>query len=385
MRHPLRTSLVATAFALGLAATAAHAQGAAVSLLYDPSIRAAGMGGAGSAVFWGGDANVWANPALLGYAQGLRFERGRTQLVPGLATDVWFDTERHTIGGGGLGVAMTGKPDGIGRTLLDYGGDGYHGYEHAASWSVGASAAGLASTLWRWRGAEPPAFTRYADLAFGVSRKEVRVVLAPWGSAHAAQRDWGLLARVTALDNSRRGARPNVPLRLDAAYAHSVVNAADATIRFTGEDLISPIYRLFFNGIAVRGEMGLPAAARSRFERAPWLAESFEPLLSLGLSCDLEHAQAGDYADNGYDVRHLGAELTVANLLTVRGGHLEDKTGGISGATLGWGLGFRAGRYAGFRYDYGTRPQASGLQDVKRRGWTAFLDIAALARAGNTP
>src|SRR5437016_1649618 len=65
-----------------LAALGAHpaaAQTASTVLDLDPSIRAAGAGGASNAVFWGGDPDIWANPALLGYARGLRYDQGRTQ------------------------------------------------------------------------------------------------------------------------------------------------------------------------------------------------------------------------------------------------------------------------------------------------------------------
>ena len=394
MRYVTLTTIGAALLALMLAASAARAQGTAIGSIYDPSIRAAGMGGGASAVFWGGDLNSWANPALLGYARGLRFEHGRSRLVPGLAADVWLDTERITIGGGGLGVAMGGLPGGLGKTDLEYGFSPvvdpfgnpigtYNGHEDVASWGVGVSAAGLARTIAAWRGAAAPALAEYADLAFGVTQKELNVDLAPVAIARAKEHDWGVLARVTPLDNARRGATPGLPFRLDLAYGFSILNAADTRVTFTNEDQAAPVARVYFNGFAAQGQVGLPAGLRSRFGRAAWLAESFEPLLSLGGSWDFEHDQAGSAAAYGFDVRHVGGEVSFANIVSLRTGHLEDKAGEISGGTWGWGLGFHLGRYAGWRYDYGTRPQSTSLPDVKRRGWTAFVDVAALARLGN--
>jgi len=88
------------------------------SLLVGPSIRASGMGRSSAAVFWGGDADYWANPALLGYRDGLRFEHGKTRLVPDLADGVYFRSDRFTIARWGIGIAATAP---LGRNRLDYG------------------------------------------------------------------------------------------------------------------------------------------------------------------------------------------------------------------------------------------------------------------------
>src|SRR5262249_37494468 len=52
------------------------------SLDLDPSIRSAGMGAAASAVFWGGDVDDWANPALLAAQRGARYQLGKALLTP---------------------------------------------------------------------------------------------------------------------------------------------------------------------------------------------------------------------------------------------------------------------------------------------------------------
>jgi hypothetical protein len=382
-------------FALLLCISGAHAQGAARVLDLDPSIRSSGMGGASAAVFWGGDANGWANPALFGYQSGLRFEHGRTQLVPDLADDVYLTTDRITIGSGWFGLSLAGRPvEGLGRIRLDYGRSEYtdeygnplgsfSSHEEVASWGAGVSVGGFIEALARWRGAEPPALTRWVDLAFGVSSKDVDVVLAPrrlWGTASATGDDVGLLLRATPLDNTR-GATPPVPLRLDLSYGHSILNYNDENVVFIPWAQPSPLSRIFFDGFAARVAVGLPATLRSSFGGRDWLADSFEPMLSVGLARDHEHVQAGADANGGYDVTHLGAEVTALNLLTVRSGYLDDPSGERSGATFGLGIGFQLGRFLGFRYDYGTLPEATGLSDLKRHGYTIFVDPVAFYRA----
>jgi hypothetical protein len=52
--------------------------------------------------------------------------------------------------------------------------------------------------------------------------------------------------------------------------------------------------------------------------------------------------------------------------------------GDIDGATSGWGLGFRLADIAGFRYDRAEVPQAAGLPNVKRTGYTVFVDGVAI-------
>lgn len=105
---------------LVLAPCQACSQGTARSMDIDTSIRAAGMGGASTGVVWGAP-NAWSNPASLGAMSGLWVEHGRTQLVPGLATDVFFRSDRFLVGGNGIGFAFTGEPDHLGGVDLNYG------------------------------------------------------------------------------------------------------------------------------------------------------------------------------------------------------------------------------------------------------------------------
>src|SRR2546422_11254952 len=115
-------TILSLAVLLSGAAATVYAQGSGRSLDLDPSVRASGMGAASGAVFWGEDVNHWANPALLAYHRGFRYEWGNTRLVPGLAANVKFRREVLKVGGGGFAVWTAGQPSRqLGRLTLDYG------------------------------------------------------------------------------------------------------------------------------------------------------------------------------------------------------------------------------------------------------------------------
>src|SRR5262245_14296329 len=121
MRSARRLIGLFAALSLSIVASTAFAQGSGRSLDIDHSIRAAGMGEASNAVMWGDELNQWSNPAVLGYVRGLHYEYGNTQLVLGLAADVFFRSHVVKLGGGGLGTYFAGKPFGLGSVKLDYG------------------------------------------------------------------------------------------------------------------------------------------------------------------------------------------------------------------------------------------------------------------------
>jgi hypothetical protein len=378
--------LLLAALCLCLAGRAA-AQGTARSLDIDLSIRSSGMGGASNAVFWGGDPNHWANPALLGYHRGAAYSWGKTQLVPGLATDVILESKRYTVGYGGVGLAFAGK--GPGSVRLDYGwSEGtdpggnptgpFESYEAIDSWGIGFS---LSEALASWaavHGRPAPAFARHVDVAAGFASKDVEVVLAPVtmaGSASGTGLDLGVLLRASPV--VPRADDP-LPLRVDLGYAYSVLNFNNEELLFLNEDVTSPLTRSHRNGVAARVALGVPASLRDGPSPAPgWLLDSLDPLVSIGAARDWEHNSAGgEYYF--YDVERVGVEVTLANLLTWRTGHVTDRVGDIDGSTSGWALGFHVGRFAGFRYDRAKTPQASdsGLPNVEREGFTLFVDVA---------
>ena len=116
----LFTLALVPAVELFASAPLASAQGTGRSMDIDLSIRSAAMGGASNALSWG-DLNYWGNPALLGYAQGVRYVHTHTQLVPGLSDHVFLNSNVLELGGGGAGLVLSGKPAGGGGVRLDYG------------------------------------------------------------------------------------------------------------------------------------------------------------------------------------------------------------------------------------------------------------------------
>jgi hypothetical protein len=393
VRYHMRNTLGLVCVALTIVVpVSVNAQGTARSLDLEPSVRAAGAGSAGSAVFWGGDPNYWANPALLGYHRGLRYEWGKTQLVPGLATDVFFKTERYTIGIAGIGVALAGKPHGLGGLRLDYGAtqgtdeqgnptEIFDAYEDIQSLGIGVSLAELGAAIARHAGSDAPALARHVDIAVGMNRKHVKVVLAPGFEGETDASDIGFLFRVSPVNTFGAGGyrrSTTLPVRFDLSYGWSILNYDDAMITYPTQQPF-PTSRIFKNGLAAQVAVGFPRSARRNMEHR-WLADALDPLVSVGTSAELEHVQAGDRPSPSYDVRRYGVEVTVANILSLRTGYVDDQEGEIQNATFGLGLGFNFGRIAGFRYDWAQVPQSTGLEDVKRNAFTVFFDPIGYAR-----
>jgi hypothetical protein len=76
---------------------------------------------------------------------------------------------------------------------------------------------------------------------------------------------------------------------------------------------------------------------------------------------------------NEPDIRNRGWEVTVANIVSIRRGHIKDKRGDIIDETSGWGLGFQVGSFGGFRFDKAVVPQARVLEHVHPSGFTVFV------------
>lgn len=386
---------LAAVVALTLLTGTSRAQGTGRSLDIDLSIRSAGMGGASDAVFWDRDPNPWANPALLGYHRGVTYMWGRTRLVPGLADDVFLESERYTLGFMGVGLEFAGR--GPGKIRLDYGASAgtdpsgnptgtFNSYEKIDAWGGGASLSGLLSGWAALHGRPAPALARRADVAFGFASKDIVIDLAPGsssGSAEANGKDWGMFLRGTPVLPDPAWA---LPVQVDLAYAYSVINYNDERVTFINVSQPSPLTRSNRNGIAGRVALGIPSDLRHGTGRSlRWLLDSLDPMLSIGFARDWAHNSAGGVA-SFYDVDHTGLEVTFVNVFTMRTGHWTDRVGEIDGSTSGWGLGFRIARVAGFRYDHATVPQArnSGLDDVERKGFTLFLDVMPLLEHGGT-
>lgn len=367
------------------------------SLLIGPSIRASGMGRSSAAVFWGGDADYWANPALLGYRDGLRFEHGKTQLVPDIADGVYFRSDRLTLARWGIGIAATAP---LGRNRLDYGeviatdDQGNHvgtftAYEEYDDFGIGASLARASEAL--LTGADPsfPELSRYGDIAVGVSHKDIYVDLAPsWATADGTPatgnltvRDFGLLLRFTPL-NSIGGSSlfanfddmfgPLGGVRLDLAYGQSKQNYGKESIVYLDLDHRDPAAATTRKAVSVHVETGFPHDLGERLKDSGygWLVRSMTPLISVGWS--RENLEDNVFPDEE-PIRTWGAEVVLAQMVHLRTGHIKDVSGDIIDRTWGWGLGFEIDDLVGFRYDFATVPQARELDTVDRNGFTVVV------------
>jgi hypothetical protein len=368
-----------------LAPSTAAAQGTARSMDLDGSAISSGMGGASAAVFWSAEPNYWANPALLGYYRGVRYQYARSQLVPGLADDVRLTSHRVTLAAAGVGLEWGG-------TRLDYGTSSivdesgnpvgrFHSREDVRSATVGLSLAGLVGSL-----APESSVAWWAesfDLAVGFAQKDVEMDLAPGLKADASGRPsdvGGLLRAGTDFGGPVGG---GIPVRVDAAFAAAVLNFNDVSFTFAGEPGEYPPSRMRRLGGALRLAIGLPRgradAGRTRLVAA--LLKGLDPLLALGGAYDAEHVTAGDSDDQAYDVDHAGGEVAILNVFSVRFGHVTDRAGGIDGSTWGLGVGLPVAGVAGARYDYAEYPQSSSLPVVKRHTASVWVDPVAAWRS----
>lgn len=365
---------IACVFAIVSTHQNAHAQGTAVSMMFEQSIRTAGMGGAGVAVPWG-VTSAWGNPATLGYAQGWGWDETRTQLVPGLASDIFLRSQRMTAGFGGVGVSWSGQPGGVGGLRLDYG-DGV--FERVQSWGVGVSAATLADRFAKRTGER--SLARYGDVAFGENFKDCTVDFSSviFGSkARAKNHDWGVLARVSPSAFLRHG-RDGV-WDADVAFGHSVLNAGDEKFDFLDEEEATPPSRIRRTGFAATASLAQPTAMHAAFEHFPILS-ALGPLVRLTVSFDHEAIVTG----RGYDVDRSGQELSLLGVVDLRHGHVKDLEGEIVDDTRGIGFCLPLGKIAAFRWDYAEVPQArdSGLPNVTRRSWSMWVNPAEIIRRG---
>jgi hypothetical protein len=375
---------------LSLTTTRALAQSAsgAQSTFLDPSLVSSGMGRAGAAVFWGDDPNDWSNPAALGFHEGFRYSYQRTQLVPDLADDVYFTSRRLTVGVGGIGVSVAGKPfDDVGGLRLDYGksvatdeegnpvGE-FSSLERIRQLAVGVNVLELAGSVMGLVGMEAPGLGRRVDLSLGHAWKSVEVDLVPafvtmdWraGRGETKEMDRGALLRVTLTDPVREGDHEGARFKAEAALGFSQRNYDDARISYIDEDQADPVTEERLYGVSARLTTQLPSP------RSGWIWDILSPAISWGAT----YEQARYYDDGkehgGIPVNRIGQEINLLGLLSLRQGYVDDERGTIHDLTWGIGVGIQYRGALGARFDWAQVPQSDFLDDVERSGFTVFLD-----------
>jgi hypothetical protein len=363
----------------------ARAQGAGASQEIDTSIRAAGMGGATTAVTWG-EPGAWGNPATLAATNGIAWLEGNTRLLPALLQDSRFESRRFLLGGAGVGLSLMGEPvDDLGRARIDHGSeDGtdpignptgpWEIGERIESWGVGVSPLQVLNAL---RDALTPGAAPILprlDLGFGYQHKSTRVVLAPGVVAEAENFDWGVSGRYAVLTGDPAGRTTRV--ELSAGFAE--LNADESTeFDFGASGNAGPSTRMRRLGLATRAV--LPFGAGSSGEGTPWTwwPAAVPSAVVLGLAYDREERTAGG-AGPKQDVDHWGLEASFMEILTGRMGYVNDPDGDIHDVTFGVGLRAPIGPWASLGYDWARMPQASGLERLDRHGWSAWIHPRAI-------
>lgn len=355
----------------------------------EPAARSAAMGQKGAAVFWGPFPDFHFNPALLGHHRDLRFERSSSTEHSALSGDVVLRANRLTLGGWGFGITLSGQPiSGMGGTYLEWQDvlvpavGIVHPYEDDNYWGVGVSGFELAENLLGGglKGEEPAhPISRFADASWGFITHEIDALHENLGYASATTHDQGLLARITPYDSiDHEGLLPQLDraiapvtdgVRIDASFGISRINTAGEMlvhIVFLPDSLGGPrgdyelLPRVERQGFALRVAIGLPSSIVAGLEarRASWLASALSPMLALGAAWDRErnvYEWYGGTVVEGPERRHVGLELTILNVLSLRSGEFEvqDDFGGPRYIvnTWGYGVGFEVPGLGGVHYD----------------------------------
>jgi hypothetical protein len=137
------------------------------------------------------------------------------------------------------------------------------------------------------------------------------------------------------------------------------------------------------HGAALHVTVDAPALRRlARTSAAGWLLDGFSPLLSVGIAVDASELR-GDFGT--WDVRGQGVEVTLANVLSLRGGRYQEPVGWMRGGSWGVGVALPIGRVAGIRYDVAQLPETEGLRDLdvagtRRHAGAVWFDPLELRR-----
>ena len=370
-----------------------------IALEFDTSARSAGMGGATVAAPWGEGPGVWANPAMIGFHKGLRYESFESQLVPGFADDIEIHDEHITLGVHGLGFYLGRGP--VPGMKLDMGTQPVGGGEpsdtiepwmKSESYGIGLS---VGDFVRHHLGDKMRPWARNIELAIGWMHKSYEEKLI-WMlepepvKGDAGLHDIGLLAGyrfVDSIGDPDGFFAAGGGLRLTGTYGRSWLNHGDRFIGLEGDGFrVAP--RMHVEGWAVRAETGVPGDLREQLENSGrgWIAESLRPLLAItycdqtstpGYRYDETDARYVFEQDDDAESTGWGLEIGFANILHVRRGHVKTP-GDIDGDTDGWGLQLPLAGIGGFRYDEAEVPQAPGLGDVTRESWSVWLDVMGL-------
>ena len=321
MRSPLVTCTLALAAALAFLAAApapARAVGSeagAISLTFLPSARGEAMGSL-SVTEANDYAARWSNPGGLAFADRSLVGSMFSQLVPGLADDVYYLYGGYVMPTKSLGTFQFdvtylsyGKSQAVSEDQQDLG--EFSSYELSPSASIG--------------------FRFLKNLGVGLTVKYVRIDLAPEdllqdqsGSGSGTGNSWAFdLGALYRTERLRAGA---------------VVSNLGPDITFIDAEQSDPLPRTLRGGVAydfMRSEL---AEVRGGVE--------------------IEQSMVNWDRDPVY---HLGAEFVYNRMFALRAGYLNDNDGAVKGISAGFGF-----SYDRISFEYANVPQAESLDRPHR-------------------
>ncbi len=384
----------------GVAPVHAQSTGVAPSVATDPSVRSSGLGGASGAVAWGDDLDAWANPALLGFHDGLRFEWSETPIRTTYLNAEQLTSQRWTLGYGGLGLCLGGVPlSTLGRSRLDgpvlLGMDesgsflGYFTYaESVETFAAGVSllhAAGTLGDLTRWF--RMPEFAQYGELSLGYGGKKLTSSSMP---GRVKLRDLGALIRITPYNSIETGGGwsgldRRIGLRVDISHGRSTQNGGGGAI-FSWDSLrVASVPELTRHSWAARLVISVPRERDRalRQGRLGWVFDFVSPTLSVGGGRDQvepSRRRVGGAISHGEVAHRSGWEISVGNVISWRGGRIDDPDAGVKGSSRGWSAGIQCRGLGGFRVDRSTVPRANSRGRIRQEAFTAFVDPVGIWR-----
>jgi len=273
--------------------------------------------------------SLWWNPAGMAFVDR-SVDFMHTQLVPDLASDVFFDY---------LGVLYEIKGFAVIGANLQY-----LSYGEWEATSQTGEALGTAKS-YEFVPTVGGALKITDDIAIGMNLKFIYVSLAPaWatveeidGIGHSVGLDLGALWKVPEFSVVGFAVSR---LRLGACFSN-----LGPSLTYSNRDQAAPLPRNFRLGMAY----------------TPVKNETGEVTIVADVNKSLvEYGSDEDY--NRSNTYHAGAEFVYANLLIVRGGYIYDDDGDIVNPT--YGLGFILNDK--LRIDFASIPQASDLARVYR-------------------
>lgn len=296
-------------------------------LIIEPGARASGLGE--SFVALSEDATAgWWNAGGLAFVEGRNLAFMHTQLVPDLASDVYYEF-----------LGFTNEISDVGTFALSV---IYLSYGESVATSTEGTELG---TFKSWEGSIGASFALPLgeNLGVGLSAKFIRVNLAP--DEFTPEEDDGN-GSTFAVDLGALYKMPEQRISLGAALSN-----LGPDIAFDDREQSDPLPATFRGGVAYTA-----------------LADEVSNLL---LTLEVEQSLVW-LLDSDTDTRrseewHVGTEYRYVNLLAGRLGYVYDDDGDISDATYGLGFIYKDK----LSFDYANVPQADTLDRVHR--WSIYF------------